>query len=327
MTDSKIKRRTFIKGAVGVGIAVSASPWLAACDTHNAKGLPTAILGKTGARVPRIAIGLGSRWCSIDDEQEALDMLSYALDQGLYYWDTAHAYENKKNGAVSEERVGKLLKTRRKEVFLSTKVRSRNPDEAKRQIELSLKRLQTDKLDILKIHSIESQEDVDMMSKKGQLIEVVHKMKEEGITRFVGFSGHGDAEAMKAMADRGDFDTMLIAMNHYGKVRYDRKKVAIPAALAKGMGVMVMKSVRPKDQNPDYDGDELIRFALSLNGPTGVVLGMERKEIVDKNLALLKRFAPMTDEEKSAMAKSLHPFFNHRDLEWMQPGYKDGYWV
>ena len=327
MKNSKLNRRAFIKGTISAGLAVSAAPLMVSCSPYDSKGLATSILGRTGVRIPKLAIGLGSRWCSIDSEDEAIEMLSYALDNGLYYFDTAYTYENQNNGAISEERIGKLIKTRRKEVVLSTKVRSRDPEEAKKQIEESLKRLQTDKLDILKIHSIESQEDVETLSKNGGVIDLVHKMKQEGITRFIGFSGHGNAEAMKAMADRGDFDTMLIAMNHYGDHKNDRKNITIPSALKQGMGVMLMKAVRPKEQSPEFDGTELVRFALSLNGPAGLTVGMDSKAVVDKNLALLRNFKPMTEEEKSKMAQSLNPFFNHEDLEWMNPAYEDGNWA
>ena len=320
-------RRTFIKTTVGAGIALAASPLFSACSPYDAKGLPTAILGKTGVEVPKIALGLGSRFCTIESEDLALEMLTFALENGLYYWDTAHIYNNKKNGVISEERLGKVVKDRRDEIFLSTKVTSRNPDEAMKQIELSLKRLQTDKLDILKIHSINSLEDVEQMSKKGQLIEIVQKMKEQGVARFIGFSGHGNAGAMKVISERGDFDTMLIAMNHWGNHKSDRKNISIPAALEKGIGVMLMKAVRPKDQNPDFNGNELIRFALSLNGPTGLALGMESKEIVRKNLDLLRSFKPMDEAEKQAMAKSLFPFFEDSELEWMHSNYCDGNWA
>ena len=233
MNKSGLNRRTFVKRTIGAGIVLAAAPMYYSCNPYKSKGLPTALLGNTGVEVPKLAFGLGSRWCTINSEDEALDLLTFALDNGLYYWDTAHSYENKQNGVVSEERIGKILKTRRSEVFLSTKISTRDPDEAMRNIELSLKRLQTDKLDILKIHSINSEEDNKIISQKGGLIDIVQKMKEQGVTRFVGFSGHGNAEAMKTMANRGDFDTMLIAMNHWGNHENDRKNVTIPAALKK----------------------------------------------------------------------------------------------
>lgn len=322
-------RRDFIRGAIGAGIIVAGADLLTGCKGYDAKGLPTAILGKTGVRVPRLAIGLGSRWCSMESEDKALEMLAYALDNGLYYWDTAHTYTNPSLGIVSEERIGKLLASRRDEVFISTKVASRDPEEAKRQIELSLKRLQTDHVDMLKIHSVLSMEDVDILSAKDGLIEVISKMKEDGVTRFIGYSGHASAEAMKTMTERGDFDNMLIAMNHYGMKNdpQKRQELAIPAALNKGMGVMLMKSVRPKETIPGMDINDLVRFALSLEGPKGVVVGMDSMDVVKSNLEILKNFTPLGEEKMKNLTKTLTPFFNHENLEWMKHEYRDGNWA
>lgn len=326
MKKHELNRRNFIKGTIGVGIAIAGAPLFVSCNEYDAKDLPTAVLGKTGVTIPKIALGLGSRFCDINSEEESTNLLNYALNNGLYYWDTAHVYKNNKNGVISEERVGKVVKQRRGEIFLSTKVTNRNPDKAMWEIEDSLKRLQTDKLDILKIHSIESLDDIDQMNKKGQLIDIVHRMKEQGVARFIGFSGHGKAEAMKAMTERGDFDSMLIAMNHWGKNRQKRQELAVPAALEKGLGVMLMKVVRPKDKIPETNATELVRFALSLNGPSGLVVGMDSMEVLKSNLEILRNFKPMNEEEKLAMAKVLSPFFNHENLEWMNPEYRDGEW-
>jgi len=319
-------RRDFIKGTIGAGIVIAGADLLTGCKGYDAKGLPTTVLGKTGVRIPRMAIGLGSRWCSVESEDKALELLAYALDNGLYYWDTAHTYTNPSLGIVSEERIGKLLASRRDEVFISTKVASRDPEEAKRQIELSLKRLQTDHVDMLKIHSVLSMDDVDALSARGGLIEVITKMKEEGITRFIGYSGHANAEAMKTMTERGDFDNMLIAMNHYGMNNdpQPRQELAVPAALDKGMGVMLMKSVRPKETIPGMDINDLVRFALSLKGPKGVVVGMDSMEVVKANLEILRNFTPLSDDKMKKLAMTLTPFFNHKNLEWMRPGYHDG---
>lgn len=327
MKTSDYNRRTFIKNSIGAGVALAGLRINLPFSPYDAKGLPTAVLGKTGVRIPRMAIGLGSRFCNIENDETATSFLNYALDQGLYYWDTAHIYENKKNGVISEVRIGNVVKYRRKEIFLSTKVTSRDPDEAMRQIELSLKRLQTDKLDMLKIHDIQSMADVDKISEKGNLIDILHRMKSEGVTRFIGFSGHSEALAMKAMADRGDFDSMLMAMNHWGNNAQNRQELAIPAAQEQKMGIMLMKVVRPKEKIADINASELVRYALSLKGPSGIVVGMETKDVLDKNLAVLKNFNPMTEDEMKAMAVKLEPFFNHQGLDWMQHGYSDGLWV
>lgn len=95
-------RRDFIKGVVGAGISLITADSLASVsmdlarikNPYDAKGLPTTELGKTGVIIPKMVLGLGSRFCHIDEDEEAYEMLNYALDNGFYYWDTAHAYDN-----------------------------------------------------------------------------------------------------------------------------------------------------------------------------------------------------------------------------------------
>jgi predicted aldo/keto reductase-like oxidoreductase len=331
-------RRKFLKRTLGAGVAIIGTqislsdrtdderPPKKLKKSYDPKGLPTSVLGKTGVIIPRIAIGLGSRFLMIKTLDEAVDMCNYALDNGLYYWDTAHSYVNDETGAISEERLGHIIKDRRKEIFLSTKIEVRDPDEAKKEIELSLKRLQTDHLDMMKIHAVESVEDVENICRKGGVLDLFSKMKEEGITRFIGFSGHGNAEALKMMVDTGRFDSMLFAMNHWDTTQGDRQGTLIPAAKQKGMGIMLMKAVRPKETIAGLDAAELVRFALSLDGPNGIAVGMDSKKVVDSNLQLLRNFKPMDSDEKLKYAMLLSPYFRHENLEWMRKGYHDGYW-
>jgi uncharacterized protein len=336
--SNKYTRRRFIETTLGAGVAIAGaqvafSQNLPAetsqkklANQYDAKDLPTSVLGKTGVVIPRIAIGLGSRFCNIPTLDEAVEMCNYALDNGLYYWDTANNYINTATGVVSEERLGYIVKDRRKEIFLSTKIAARDPEKAKVQIEESLKRLQTDHVDMLKIHSVESIEDVSDICRSGGVLDFVSKMKEEGITRFIGFSGHGNAEALKAMVITGRFDSMLFAMNHYGDNKENRQETLIPSAKQKGMGVMLMKTVRPKETVQGIDIKELVRFALSLDGPDGIAVGMDSKKVVESNLNLLRNFKPMNSDEKLKYANILSPYFRHENLEWMRKGYNDGYW-
>lgn len=336
-------RRKFIKGSIGTGLLVSGSRFLSACTVfgkekqiYDAKGLPTTFLGSTGVRVPRIVLGLGSRFCHMDRVEDSTEMLNYALDNGLYYWDTAHIYDNtiaappgkvvSPEHIISEVRVGEVIKYRRKEVFLSTKVTAREPSEALKEIELSLKRLQTDKLDMLKIHDVHSLEDVDQMSRKGHLIDIVQRMKEEGITRFIGFSGHGNAESLKEMSRRADFDSMLIAMNHWAGGTEKRQEIAIPAGKEKKMGVLLMKAVRPKEMIKDLHVPDLVRYAMSLDGADAVVIGMDSLEVVKSNLDILRNFQKMSPEEMDHLAIRLEPFYRHENLPWMKEHYVDGLW-
>ncbi len=345
MEDSNFSRRKFIKGTVGTGLLIAGAGLLPSCNifrmsagstkNYDAKGLPTVILGKTEVRVPRMVLGLGSRFCHILTEEEAQNMLNHALDNGFYYWDTARAYDSSMAAApgkaknprsiYSEERIGPVVKERRNEIFLSSKITSRNPDEAIRLFEDSLKRLQTDHLDQLMIHDVQSMADVDKLSEKGNLIDILHRLKEQKICRFIGFSGHTEAAAMTEMAQRGDFDTMLIAANHWSPNNpQKRQEMAIPVAKANNMGVILMKVVRPRETIAGLNPVDLINFALSLKGPDVVVIGMDSIEVVNSNLRILRNFKPMSEERMKELAQDLTPFYNHENLPWMQPGYTDG---
>ncbi len=331
MSPLKITRRDFFKTCLAATAAAgglssrplfAGGPGGAADSPYDPKELPTRVLGKTGVRLPLISFGSGSRFCRIHEPEKSVEALNYALDHGLYHWDTAHDYVFE--GVTSEERLGLVLKDRRREVFLSTKVADRTYDGAMRHLEESLKRLQTDRLDIYQIHQVESLEDVDKIGAKGGVLEALHKLKEQKVTRFIGFSGHLSAEAMTAAAERYDFDTMLIALNHHTEAKGDMEKGAIPAAAAKGLGVMVIKVIRPRETVEGIVPEDLIRYALTLEYVTSAAIGHDSLDVLKKNIALLKDFKAMSAAEMETMTARLEPFFRGDALPWMRPGYRDG---
>jgi aryl-alcohol dehydrogenase-like predicted oxidoreductase len=322
MKKQDLTRREFIKttGAVSAGvilapqIACSASPF-------DSKGLPTAILGKTGVRIPKMIMGLGSRFMAVSEEK-GLEILETALNKGLYYWDTAAIYKNDKE--FSEERIGKILKSVRERVFLSTKVSDRTADEAKRTVETSLKRLQTDYINLYQIHSITTEEEVRKFGDKDGVLPVLKKYQEEGVIRHIGFTGHTSASAMKLAAEMYDFDTMLIAMNHQEKGKQPFEEQPVPFAAGKGMGVLAMKVIRPRETVSSISVEDLIRYALSVKGVTAAVIGTDSVEVLNKNIETIKTFEPLSDERMKELHVELDPFFKSKKLPWMQPGYFDG---
>jgi aryl-alcohol dehydrogenase-like predicted oxidoreductase len=323
MRGRRIGRRDFLKTVAAAAAAgAAARPLRGSGPAFDAKGLPTATLGKTGAVVPRIGIGLGSRFCAVENEETALAILEAALEHGFYYWDTAYEYRNK--SIVSEERIGRVLERRRREVFLATKFEERTYDGVMRQLEGSLERLRTDYLDLYQVHLIASMADLDLLGRPGGALDALRKIKEQKIARFIGFSGHVDAAAMAEAARRHDFETMLIALNHYEERRGDFEGGAIPAAAARKMGVMIIKSVRPRETVPGLVATDLIRYALTLPLVHSAVVGTDSVEIVRKNAALLRDFTPLTPEEMTRLTVKLEPFFAGASLPWMRPGYRDG---
>lgn len=331
MKRDRIGRRDFIKSMAAVAAGGAAAPALKGAGPFgsglspkgfDAKGLPTVALGKTGAVVPRIGLGLGSRFCAVLDEDKAVEILDTALDHGFYYWDTAGNYTNA--AIVSEERLGRVLARRRKEVFLATKFEERSYDGVMRQLETSLERLRTDHLDLYQVHLVESMADLDTLGLPGGALDALRKIKDQKIARFIGFSGHGDAAAMAEAARRHDFDTMLIALNHYEERRGDLEGGAIPAAASKNMGIMIIKSIRPRETVPGLAASDLIRYALTLPLVHSAVVGTDSVDIVRKNAALLRDFKPLSTEEMGRLTIKLEPFFAGAALPWMKPGYRDG---
>lgn len=323
MNKNELSRRSFIKTTSAATAGAILAP-VVACSTspYDSKGLPTTVLGKTGVRIPLLVFGTGSRFMTASEEY-GLSLLEFALDNGLYYWDTAASYKNDKE--FSEERLGKILKSRRSEVFLSTKVGERNADEAKKTIETSLKRLQTDYIDLYQIHSITSEEEVKKFGDKDGVLPVLKNYQEQGVIKHIGFTGHTDASAMKLAAEMYDFDTMLIALNHQQQGREDFEENPVPFAAKKGMGVIGMKVIRPRETVKGINPDDLVKYALSLKGITVPILGMETKEVMQKNISIIKDFKePLPDEKMKELQAALQPFYESKKLPWLQPGYYDG---
>jgi predicted aldo/keto reductase-like oxidoreductase len=320
-------RREFLRicGCAGVaigGLSIENRGDATPAYAYDSKGLPTRVLGSTGVAVPLIAIGCGSRFCAVRDPDESAALLESALDHGFYYWDTAHDYSV--DDVISEQRLGVVLKGRRNEVFLATKLSDRSHDGAMRQLEESLERLQTDHLDLCQVHSVESMEDVDKILAADGVIGAVQRLKEQGVTRFIGFSGHASADAMTAMVGRHDFDTMLIALNHYQWREGDMEGRAIPAAAKKGMGVLAMKVVRPRETVEGVRPDELIRYALGLDHVHAAVIGTDSVDVLRANAELVRGFTQMAPDEMARIEHRLQPFFDGERLPWLDPGYTDG---
>ena len=317
--QNKVSRRFFLKSSVLASAAMTVDPKLiiAKPASFDAKGLPTRMLGKTGVRVPIMAFGTGSRFMSTDTDT-GLELLEYALDNGLFYWDTAASYKNDKE--FSEERIGRILNPIRKKVFLATKVHERDVEGAKKTIEQSLKRLQTDYIDLYQIHSIKQLDDAKNLK---EVVNVLKDYKRQGVIKHIGFTGHTSAEAMAYVASNYDLETMLIALNHMKEGEKFEEK-AVPAAKQKNMGVIGMKVIRPRETVNHLDPVQLIKYALSLDELTAANVGIDSKEILETNLEIVRKFKPLPKSDMEKLRGDLTPFFENKDLPWMKPGYVDG---
>ena len=302
-----ISRRDFLGAAALSAISVKA---VAATGK-----LPTRTLGNTGVTVPILAFGCGSRFMAYKDDDEAVGVLSKAIDLGFTYLDTANNYGNGR----SEQLVGRLMSKRRGEVFLQTKLAARKGDEARKQLEDSLARLKTDKLDLLHIHSLTSLDDLAAVEAKGGVLEMVQKAKEEKLTRFIGITGHASPQAMQQALERHDFDCVQMALNAArARMEFDDKgpnpvpmadasyeTLALPVAVKKKMGIIAMK-VFGQDRllSAGASPEKLLYYALSL--PVSLAtIGMPKPELVERNIALGKAFAPLGAAEMQKVRASI----------------------
>jgi predicted aldo/keto reductase-like oxidoreductase len=321
-----ITRREFVQTTAVAAAAVTIVPAAGCANTspYDSKGLPTVKLGNTGAKVPVMGFGCGSRWMTIKEDNKALEILEYALNQGLYYWDTASTYGN--DQISSEERIGKILKNHRSGVFLVSKTGDRGAEEAKKSIEQSLKRLGTDRIDLMHVHSINSVEDAEQLGEKGKVLEVLHQYKSEGIIKHIGFTGHATAEGMKRAAELYDFEVMMMALNHQSQEGTEKfEELPAPYAMKKGMGVVAMKVIRPRETVNGLAASDLVKYALTLKEFHMINIGIDSMEVVKSNLEIIRNFEALEPQKMDELRLALEPFYQGKNLAWMQPSYRDGW--
>ncbi|MBI3280656.1 MAG: aldo/keto reductase [Acidobacteria bacterium] len=303
-----LSRREFMEAAAAVGLAHAAL----GAEIDQTTGMPMRTLGKTGARVSVLAMGCGSRLLSYKEEDKALEALTKALNSGINYIDTAYGYGSGK----SETWVGKLMPEWRKKVFLATKVNARGYDEAQRIVEGSLKRLQTDHVDLLHIHGLTNEDDLKA-AEEGAL-KVVLRARDQKMARFIGITSHTDPQTLKLALERHDFDCTQMALNaaragmRNGKggmvinpeLKTSFEDVALPVAVRKKMGIIAMKVFAQEGLVGKAPIEKLIAYALSL--PVSVaVLGMPKLAFIDANVRVAKSFQPLRKSDMKSLGDKL----------------------
>jgi aryl-alcohol dehydrogenase-like predicted oxidoreductase len=276
--------------------------------------IPQRQLGKTGVSVPILAVGGGSAFMAMSDE-EAERFLWRALELGLTYWDTAHSYGN----GGSETRMGRVLKTERKRVFLATKTAARTYDEAMRQVELSLKRLQTDRIDLIQMHNWQTNDDPVAIGKKDGVLTALRKLRDEKVVRFIGLTGHTTPEGMRKVVELYDYiDTVLMPIN---PAQPDFETTIVPIAQKKGVAVLAMKVTGRRSLLGKTEATELLRYAWSAPIATAVI-GMTGIKILEANFQLALQFEPMSEPERVKLRQRMVSMRNH--LPYLAAHYRDG---
>ena len=323
---NKMTRREYLSLTATAAAAVTIGSTFGCGSVHNAESIgkkksliPKRVLGRTGAEVPIIGFGTGSKFQSVHEgrEDEAVQLLHRAVDLGINWLETAHIYG--KDG-WSEKIVGEVLKTRREEVFVTTKIHDRSYDEIMRQIEISLKRLQTDHVDLLHVHWLKADE-ADFLGQKGKSVETFYKLREQKVARFIGVSSHDQPLETKRFIERYDFDCVQLVLNAAmlgvaqpgwrlaPEVSFPSfEATTLPAARKKNMGVIAMKTLgyghllgtTPEKSDPQT----LMRYAWSLPIASSMV-GMTSLEELEQNASWASTFKKMPENEMRELSSRL----------------------
>jgi len=282
--------------------------------------LPKRRLGKTGEMVSCIGFGSGTRFCSIENEDTAQALLQRAFASGINYFDTAGAYTRRPIERLSEKRLGEFSKTRRKEIFLATKIDPRDRDGALRSIETSLKFLQTDYVDLIQIHSLSNLEDLERIGNSNGVLAAIQELKKQKVARFIGITGHNDGAAMAEALRRHDFDTVLMALNAAQSANpIAQQKMepiptfeqsALPVALQKNLGILSMKVMGQGMLVGTGAGRaspaELLQFNLS-QPVASVIIGCEQTAPLEQNVQAALNFTPISETGKQKLQEKVAP--------------------
>lgn len=285
-----MKRRTFLETAVAAlaadRVALAAAP------------MPMKTLGKSGLPVSRFCVG--GYHMSRTNVETGVAILHRAMDLGVNFFDSAHKY----NDGRADEIYGKAFdKSTRKKVLLMSKAHLRDRDSAMKQLEETLRRMNTDYLDLWQCHEVSRHDEVDKIFGPGGSLEAFVKAKKDGKVRHIGFSGHHDPTVHQRMLDGFDgWETVQFPVNLVDPHYLSFIENVIPRVRAKGPGIIGMKSnaIGGIAKNNVAPIQECLRFSWSHDIDV-LVSGVETVEQLEQNIAVLKTLQPMSKAEISAV--------------------------
>ena len=262
------------------------------------------ILGMTGLEVS--IIGFGSIKLPGVQRDEAVKIVNRALDLGINYIDTARNYRD------SEEKIGLVLKDRRDECFIATKTTGRDAGSLMRDLETSLRNLQTDKIDVYQLHTVSDGDTYKQVMASGGALDGAKKAKAQGKIDHIGITIHRDLETMKAAIRSGEFETIMLAYSPLDQEGVGEE--ILPMAKERNMGVIIMKPLSggllclPEHERKKLERDPIatgsIKFVAFNENVTLAIPGMQRMLEVEEN-APIGNMPNMSAEEAAELIKAI----------------------
>jgi aryl-alcohol dehydrogenase-like predicted oxidoreductase len=291
-----LNRRDFLRLTVASTVAMSALPQVWAAEKEG--DIPYRTLGRTREKIS--AIGVGGFHIGNPPEEEGIRIIRTAIDSGINFMDNSWDYHD----GGSEVRMGKALKDGyRQKAFLMTKIDGRTKKLAAEQIDESLKRLQTEHVDLMQFHEVIRMEDPDRIFAEGGALEAMLEAKKAGKVRYIGFTGHKDPAIHLRMLEtaakhRFHFDAVQMPLNVMDAHFRSFQKQVLPVLVKEEIGVLGMKPLasglilKSKTAKPI----ECLHYAMSLPTST-VITGIDKMEYLEQALEAARTFKPMNEQE------------------------------
>jgi len=326
MKEKNMNRRKFLGAGMAAAATVSVGKSFASGESYKLipvkkkddnpfnpvtySAMPTRSFGKTGFKVGVFSLG-GQATLEIKGrEEESEKIINRAIDLGVNYIDTAASYGK----GVSQLNIGRVMKTRRSEVWLSTKTHNRTYDGSMRLLEESLTNLQTDHLDTWQIHNIKTQDQVDQIFASDGAMKAMEKAKSEGMVRNIGITGHYEPVVLLEAIKRYPFDSILMAVNAADVHYLSFKNYLLPEAQRQGIAIIGMKVATrgrmlscwtppPLEEQKDarnrtpLSGTVSIKEALTYNMSLPVsttIIGVDSVAQIEENVKIASEFQPLT---------------------------------
>lgn len=291
-----MKRRTFV-GSIFSGLAAGVSSVAVRAESRKVKAgdIPMRIFGKTGEKLT--VIGQAGGRFPLISEAEARAITLRAVELGINYFDNAHSYWDGR----SEEVYGHVLPAFRKNVFITTKSTKRTAKEAEAELNLSLKRLKTDYVDLWQIHAVNEKEDVSRIFGPGGAIEAFEAAKKAGRCRFIGFTGHRDPAVHLEMLKAYDsYDTILMPLHIADPGYLSFEKQVLPVAVERKLGIQGMKNFANAKLLQSFSATECLTYVLSLPIHC-TAIGCTTLGQLEDDVRTAQQFKPFSSEQMVAL--------------------------
>lgn len=279
--------------------------------TERVNGIPTRVLGRTGVQVTILGIG-GWHIGTPADPEVGIRIIRTAIDEGISFLDNAWCYHE----GESEQIMGRALRDGyREKAFLMTKNHGRDGATFRRQLDESLTRLETDHIDLLQFHAINEEGEPQRIFSEGA-IEAAIEAREAGKIGFIGFTGHRWPHLLRQMLE-GDFpwDTVQLPTNLLDAHYRSFTREVLPLLTTRGIGIIGMKSLASGEiLKTRTSAQQAISYALSLPIST-LVSGIDSLHVLAQNLAIVRAWTPLTDEERSHLLEQVAPWAGDGRLE------------